>query len=641
MFAALEAGVTRLFRLGGAHAIAALAYGTDSIPRVDKIVGPGNAYVAAAKALVAADCAIDFFAGPSEIAVVSSNGVAEWIAADLIAQAEHDPDARAILFTPSARLARAVAAEIVRQLPATGPAAAALKSNGGIVVSRSLDEAIALCQRLAPEHVVCDTDAVAARLTRAGTVFVGALQRPGVRRLRHRVEPRAADQRRRVGARRPERRGLRAGVVGAAHQPPRPRSHRPCRRGARRSGRPDGPRRVGPRAAGVRHGSDRVRPGQTGSERGQTEVRPGSDRVRPGLTPKGGRDEPPVRAPRGAGRRPAPPPQREHRRLLAQRARVLRELTRQDAAVYPDYDAVDRRDRALLRRRRRQRRPDQRAGRRDHAGIAGERCAARRPTSPSRRSSSQPAFDMYAACADAARRRGSSTSRRAGLRVSAAAGDCRRSAANTRIIFLTNPNNPTGLSIPRSSIAAIAAAAPQALVFLDEAYADFSGQTLIERRGARAGFRTSSSDGRSPRPTGWPDCASARWSASAATLAPIRRAVPPYTLNAYAAAALPAAFDDLEYYEWYLERSARIEAAALRRARAGRRQLLAERRQLRARLLRRRPRARGRGPRRARHQHPRSIARSWLRRMRADHRGRGRAHARLVTALEEVLCGAR
>ena len=100
MFAALEAGVTRLFRIGGAHAIAALAYGTASIPRVDKIVGPGNAYVAAAKAQVAADCAIDFFAGPSEIAVVSSAGNPAWIAADLIAQAEHDPDARAILFTP-------------------------------------------------------------------------------------------------------------------------------------------------------------------------------------------------------------------------------------------------------------------------------------------------------------------------------------------------------------------------------------------------------------------------------------------------------------------------------------------------------------------------------------------------------------
>jgi histidinol dehydrogenase len=174
MFAAREAGVTRLFRIGGAHAIAALAYGTASVPRVDRIVGPGNAYVAAAKALVAADCAIDFFAGPSEIAVVSTAGRPAWIAADLIAQAEHDTEARAILMTPAKRLAKAVAREVDKQLPPDGPARRALASRGGIIVSRSLDEAIALCQRLAPEHAVCDTDRVASRLTRAGTVFVGS-----------------------------------------------------------------------------------------------------------------------------------------------------------------------------------------------------------------------------------------------------------------------------------------------------------------------------------------------------------------------------------------------------------------------------------------------------------------------------------
>jgi histidinol dehydrogenase len=173
MAAALEAGVTRLLRLGGAHAIAALAYGTASIPRVDKIVGPGNAFVATAKALVAADCAIDFFAGPSEILVVSTNGRPAWIAADLLAQAEHDEDARAILVTPSAKLARAVADEITRQMPLEGPARAAIARNGAVVVTRSLDEAVALSQRMAPEHVVCDSAAVAARLTRAGTVFVG------------------------------------------------------------------------------------------------------------------------------------------------------------------------------------------------------------------------------------------------------------------------------------------------------------------------------------------------------------------------------------------------------------------------------------------------------------------------------------
>ena len=173
MYAALEAGVSRLFRLGGAQAIAALAYGTATVPRVDRIVGPGNAYVAAAKSLVSKDCAIDFFAGPSEIAVLSTTGTPAWIAADLIAQAEHDPDARAILITPRRRLAQAVAREVQRQLPSDGPARQALAAHGGIIVSRTLDEAIDLMQRLAPEHAVCDSEAIVARLTRAGTVFVG------------------------------------------------------------------------------------------------------------------------------------------------------------------------------------------------------------------------------------------------------------------------------------------------------------------------------------------------------------------------------------------------------------------------------------------------------------------------------------
>src|SRR5688572_2066507 len=95
--AALEADIDRFFQIGGAHAVAALAYGTNTIPRVDKIVGPGNRWVAAAKALVSGDCAIDFYAGPTEIVIVSARGRADWIAADLLAQAEHDPDARAVL----------------------------------------------------------------------------------------------------------------------------------------------------------------------------------------------------------------------------------------------------------------------------------------------------------------------------------------------------------------------------------------------------------------------------------------------------------------------------------------------------------------------------------------------------------------
>jgi histidinol dehydrogenase len=172
--AAVEAGITRLFRLGGAHAVAALAYGTASVPRVDKIVGPGNAYVAAAKALVARDCAIDFYAGPSEIVVVSTQGNPEWIAADLVAQAEHDPDARAILLTSSKRLATQVHRRLEAATPAEGPAREALRRRGGIVLTRSPRESIDLANRIAPEHLVVDDEETARAVRTAGAVFVGA-----------------------------------------------------------------------------------------------------------------------------------------------------------------------------------------------------------------------------------------------------------------------------------------------------------------------------------------------------------------------------------------------------------------------------------------------------------------------------------
>ena len=173
MAAALEAGVSRLFRIGGAHAVAALAYGTASVPRVDKIVGPGNRWVAAAKALVAADCGIDFYAGPTEIVIVADRGPAEWIAADLIAQAEHDPDARSVLITSNRTLARQVAAEVRRQLPGEGPARESLQAHGGIIVTRSLQESMTLSNTAAPEHLVIDNEAAARLVRAAGSVFVG------------------------------------------------------------------------------------------------------------------------------------------------------------------------------------------------------------------------------------------------------------------------------------------------------------------------------------------------------------------------------------------------------------------------------------------------------------------------------------
>jgi histidinol dehydrogenase len=173
MAAALEAGVSRLFRIGGAQAVAALAYGTSTVPRVDKIVGPGNRFVAAAKALVASDCGIDFHAGPTEIVIVAARGPARWIAADLIAQAEHDPDARAVLITPSATLAARVAREVDARMPRTGPARDALRTHGGIIVTTSIAEAMDLANASAPEHLVVDDDRLARKVRCAGSLFVG------------------------------------------------------------------------------------------------------------------------------------------------------------------------------------------------------------------------------------------------------------------------------------------------------------------------------------------------------------------------------------------------------------------------------------------------------------------------------------
>ena len=171
--AAAMLGVTEFYRVGGAHAVAALAYGTESLPRVDKIVGPGNAWVTAAKKLVAFDCAIDMLAGPTEIVVTSEKGDPVAIAADLVAQAEHDPDAMAILITTRVDLARAVMAEVKTRVRSNRVAAQALAKQGLSVVARSVDEARWLTNQIAPEHLTVDSEADLAWVRHAGSVFVG------------------------------------------------------------------------------------------------------------------------------------------------------------------------------------------------------------------------------------------------------------------------------------------------------------------------------------------------------------------------------------------------------------------------------------------------------------------------------------
>jgi len=166
-------GITEFYRLGGAHAIAALAYGTATVPRVDKIVGPGNLYVTAAKRLVAFDCSIDMLAGPTEIVVTSERGNAADIASDLVAQAEHDPEALAIFITTRADLAKDVVAEAKRQSRDNAVAREALNRNGLVIVASTLGEAHLITNRLAPEHLTVDTPGDLDWVQNAGSVFVG------------------------------------------------------------------------------------------------------------------------------------------------------------------------------------------------------------------------------------------------------------------------------------------------------------------------------------------------------------------------------------------------------------------------------------------------------------------------------------
>jgi len=173
---AARLGITHILQVGGAQAIAAMAYGTETIARVERIVGPGNAYVAAAKKLVSSDVAIDFVAGPSEIVIIASDGNPTWIAADMLAQAEHDVDARAILITTSIDLANKVQKELEKQmdsLPTASVARVAIERNSAIVLCDSDDDAVALSNSIAPEHLSLYDETLVAGVTNAGSIFLG------------------------------------------------------------------------------------------------------------------------------------------------------------------------------------------------------------------------------------------------------------------------------------------------------------------------------------------------------------------------------------------------------------------------------------------------------------------------------------
>jgi histidinol dehydrogenase len=169
--AAAFLGVREFYRVGGAQAIAALAYGTKSIPRVSKIVGPGNRYVTAAKKMVAFDCAIEFLAGPTEAVIVSTEGDPAFIACDLLAQAEHDPDTLCVFITTSNQLAKAVQMQVQQRTPANPIAAQSLSRNGAILLVDSLEQAVETANQIAPEHLTLPA-ALAPLVQNAGSIFL-------------------------------------------------------------------------------------------------------------------------------------------------------------------------------------------------------------------------------------------------------------------------------------------------------------------------------------------------------------------------------------------------------------------------------------------------------------------------------------
>lgn len=169
-------GEQRVFRMGGAQAIAALAFGTETVPKVDRIVGPGNIYVTAAKKLLAGEVGIDFVAGPTEIVIIADDADPRHIAADLLAQAEHDTEASAILLTTSRRLAEQVAAEVDRQLatlPTAAVACEAIRKNSAAIIAPSLEAAAEASNRLAPEHLSIHDAAILPLIQHAGSIFIG------------------------------------------------------------------------------------------------------------------------------------------------------------------------------------------------------------------------------------------------------------------------------------------------------------------------------------------------------------------------------------------------------------------------------------------------------------------------------------
>jgi histidinol dehydrogenase len=482
MAAALEAGVTRLFRVGGAHAVSAMAYGTETIPRVDKIVGPGNRWVAAAKAIVSPDCSIDFFAGPTEIVVVAGSGRAEWIAADLVAQAEHDPDARSVFITWSRTLATRVARAVDSQSAGRATARASLKARGLVIVTRDAAEAVQLANRIAPEHLVVDRESLARQQLTAGAVFVGPFTAQA-----------AGDY-----------------ATGSNH--------------------------VLPTA-----GAARFRGGLSAADfvrvmAVQRITQQGLARLAPTILPLA-RDEA-LRLHQNENTGGCSP------RVLE----ALSALNRDQVAFYPPYQSAI----------------DVSAA---HFGVPADHLVLTNGLDEGilavaidrLRSSAgglvpeavipDPAFEIFSFDADVVGARVIHVMPRPDF--SFALDEVLAAITpRTRVVFITNPNNPTGVAVQKAAIERVARQLPEeALVFLDETYAEFADDTFIPDLGDFPNVVV----GRSfSKAYGLAGLRAGALVGDPGLIARLRRAVPVFSVNAAAVVALQAALADQDHIRDYL-----------------------------------------------------------------------------------------
>lgn len=529
-------GAERVFLLGGAHAIAAFAFGTASVPRADRIVGPGNIYVAAAKKLLAGEVGIEFLAGPTEIVIIANEGEPGPIAADLLAQAEHDLDANAILLTSSRQMAEAVAAEVEHQLatlPTAEVARQAIERNSAIILCDSAEEAMAWSNRFAPEHLSLHDESLLAQVQHAGSVFLGAmtpeaagdyasgpnhvLPTSGVARLRGGLS--AADFVKVISTQQLDAAALQklAPTVTTLARAEGLEAHARSVEIRRSTGvppvRPTGvsPAPIGraptPRAA-VQKMAAYAPP--TGGREGKLRLDFNENTL--GASPR-----------------------------VAEALRAA--ISAGQLAVYPEYT------RATTELAR-------------HFGVAEEQLLFTNGTDEAIQVllqtfvepadeviSLEPSYAMYRFYAELGGARVRTVRYKAKTLAFPREELLAAASSATRAILLSNPNNPTGTAATREEIEEVLRAVPQSVVLVDEAYFEFCGVTMLDLVGRYPNLFVSRTFSKA---YGMAGLRFGCLFSDARHLAGMRKAQSPYSVNALATIAARAAVADDEYVRGYV-----------------------------------------------------------------------------------------